>query len=277
MMRTINIKGTPLDISSPIVMGILNITPDSFSDGGKYISIDAAINRAKQIIKEGAKIIDIGGYSTRPGANVVSLQEELDRVLPIIQQITSRFDVVISVDTFRSQVAKAAVQFGASIINDISAGHDDHAMIDTVAKLGVPYIAMHKKGSPKTMQRNPTYVDVLGEVVNYLVKVKQKCDDAGIQDLIIDPGFGFGKTIQHNYVLLEHLNQVSQLNIPILVGLSLKSMIHKVLLIDPSEAQSGTTFLHAFALNGGANILRVHHVKEAVECVKLFNYMRQIR
>ncbi len=276
-MRTINIKGTPLDISSPIVMGILNITPDSFSDGGKYISIDAAINRAKQIIKEGAKIIDIGGYSTRPGANVVSLQEELDRVLPIIQQITSRFDVVISVDTFRSQVAKAAVQFGASIINDISAGHDDHAMIDTVAKLGVPYIAMHKKGSPKTMQLNPTYVDVVGEVVNYLVKVKQKCDDAGIQDLIIDPGFGFGKTIHHNYVLLEHLNQVSQLNIPILVGLSLKSMIHKVLLIDPSEAQSGTTFLHAFALNGGVNILRVHHVKEAVECVKLFNYMRQIR
>lgn len=276
-MRTINIKGTPLDISSPIVMGILNITPDSFSDGGKYISIDAAINRAKQIIKEGAKIIDIGGYSTRPGANVVSLQEELDRVLPIIQQITSRFDVVISVDTFRSQVAKAAVQFGASIINDISAGHDDHAMIDTVAKLGVPYIAMHKKGSPKTMQLNPTYVDVVGEVVNYLVKVKQKCDDAGIQDLIIDPGFGFGKTIQHNYVLLEHLNQFSQLNLPILVGLSLKSMIHKVLLIDPSEAQSGTTFLHAFALNGGVNILRVHHVKEAVECVKLFNYMRQIR
>jgi dihydropteroate synthase len=258
-------------------MGILNITPDSFSDGGKYISIDAAINRAKQIIKEGAKIIDIGGYSTRPGANVVSLQEELDRVLPIIQQITSRFDVVISVDTFRSQVAKAAVQFGASIINDISAGHDDHAMIDTVAKLGVPYIAMHKKGSPKTMQLNPTYVDVVGEVVNYLVKVKQKCDDAGIQDLIIDPGFGFGKTIQHNYVLLEHLNQFSQLNLPILVGLSLKSMIHKVLLIDPSEAQSGTTFLHAFALNGGVNILRVHHVKEAVECVKLFNYMRQIR
>lgn len=276
-MRTINIKGTPLDISSPIVMGILNITPDSFSDGGKYISIDAAINRAKQIIKEGAKIIDIGGYSTRPGANVVSLQEELDRVLPIIQQITSRFDVVISVDTFRSQVAKAAVQFGASIINDISAGHDDHAMIDTVAKLGVPYIAMHKKGSPKTMQLNPTYVDVVGEVVNYLVKVKQKCDDAGIQDLIIDPGFGFGKTIHHNYVLLEHLNQFSQLNLPILVGLSLKSMIHKVLLIDPSEAQSGTTFLHAFALNGGVNILRVHHVKEAVECVKLFNYMRQIR
>lgn len=270
MKRTINLKEKKLDVSSPIVMGILNVTPDSFSDGGKYVFADDAVRRAVQMVKEGASIIDIGGYSSRPGAKDVSEQEEMDRVIPIIERITQEMDVPISVDTFRSHVADESIKVGASIVNDISAGSDDVNMIPTVAKHNVPFIAMHKQGQPSNMQNNPQYSNVMEEVYSYLKQVIDKCKSAGIEDVIIDPGFGFGKSISHNYMLLNHLSEFQSLNVPILIGISRKSMIYKSLNIDVKDALNGTTFLHAFSLNNGANILRVHDVKEAVECTELY-------
>ncbi|MCH1472580.1 MAG: dihydropteroate synthase [Bacteroidia bacterium] len=270
MKRTINLKEKKLDVLSPIVMGILNVTPDSFSDGGKYVFADDAVRRAVQMVKEGASIIDIGGYSSRPGAKDVSEQEEMDRVIPIIERITQEMDVPISVDTFRSHVADESIKVGASIVNDISAGSDDVNMIPTVAKHNVPFIAMHKQGQPSNMQNNPQYSNVLEEVHSYLKQVIDRCKSAGIEDVIIDPGFGFGKSISHNYMLLSHLSEFRSLNVPILIGISRKSMIYKSLNIDVKDALNGTTFLHAFSLNNGANILRVHDVKEAVECTELY-------
>jgi dihydropteroate synthase len=270
MKRTINIKEKKLDVSSPIVMGILNVTPDSFSDGGKYVFADDAVRRAVQMVKEGASIIDIGGYSSRPGAKDVPEQEEMDRVIPIIERITQEMDVPISVDTFRSHVADESIKVGASIVNDISAGSEDVNMIPTVAKHNLPFIAMHKQGQPSDMQINPQYSNVLEEVHSYLKQVIDKCKSAGIEDVIIDPGFGFGKSISHNYMLLSHLSEFRSLNVPILIGISRKSMIYKSLNIDVKDALNGTTFLHAFSLNNGANILRVHDVKEAVECTELY-------
>lgn len=270
MKRTINIKEKKLDVSSPIVMGILNITPDSFSDGGKYVFADDAVRRANQMVKERASIIDIGGYSSRPGAKDVSEQEEMDRVVPIIERITQELDIPISVDTFRSQVADESIKAGASIVNDISAGSDDVNMIPTVAKHNVPFIAMHKQGHPSDMQINPQYSNVLEEVYSHLKQVIDKCKSAGIEDVIIDPGFGFGKSVSHNYMLLGHLIEFKSLNVPILIGISRKSMIYKSLDIDVKDALNGTTFLHAFSLKNGANILRVHDVKEAVECTELY-------
>jgi dihydropteroate synthase len=270
MKRTINIKEKKLDVSSPIVMGILNVTPDSFSDGGKYVFADDAVRRAVQMVKEGASIIDIGGYSSRPDAKDVPEQEEMDRVIPIIERITQEMDVPISVDTFRSHVADESIKVGASIVNDISAGSEDVNMIPTVAKHNLPFIAMHKQGQPSDMQINPQYSNVLEEVHSYLKQVIDKCKSAGIEDVIIDPGFGFGKSISHNYMLLSHLSEFRSLNVPILIGISRKSMIYKSLNIDVKDALNGTTFLHAFSLNNGANILRVHDVKEAVECTELY-------
>ena len=270
MKRTINIKEKKLDVSSPIVMGILNVTPDSFSDGGKYVFADDAVRRAVQMVKEGASIIDIGGYSSRPGAKDVPEQEEMDRVIPIIERIIQEMDVPISVDTFRSHVADESIKVGASIVNDISAGSEDVNMIPTVAKHNLPFIAMHKQGQPSDMQINPQYSNVLEEVHSYLKQVIDKCKSAGIEDVIIDPGFGFGKSISHNYMLLSHLSEFRSLNVPILIGISRKSMIYKSLNIDVKDALNGTTFLHAFSLNNGANILRVHDVKEAVECTELY-------
>ncbi len=270
MKRTINIKEKKLDVSSPIVMGILNVTPDSFSDGGKYVFADDAVRRAVQMFREGARIIDIGGYSSRQGAKDVSEQEEMDRVIPIIERITQEMDIPISVDTFRSHVADESINVGASIVNDISAGSEDVNMIPTVAKHNLPFIAMHKQGQPSDMQINPQYSNVLEEVHSYLKQVIDKCKSAGIEDVIIDPGFGFGKSISHNYMLLSHLSEFRSLNVPILIGISRKSMIYKSLNIDVKDALNGTTFLHAFSLNNGANILRVHDVKEAVECTELY-------
>ena len=270
MKRTINIKEKKLDVLSPIVMGILNVTPDSFSDGGKYVFADDAVRRANQMAKEGASIIDIGGYSSRPGAKDVSEQEEMDRVIPIIERITQEMDIPISVDTFRSHVADESIKAGASIVNDISAGGDDVNMIPTVAKHNVPFIAMHKQGHPSDMQINPQYSNVLEEVYSHLKQVIDKCKSAGIEDVIIDPGFGFGKSVSHNYMLLGHLSEFKSLNVPILIGISRKSMIYKSLDIDVKDALNGTTFLHAFSLKNGANILRVHDVKEAVECTELY-------
>jgi dihydropteroate synthase len=273
MKRSIHIKGTVLDLSRPVVMGILNVTPDSFSDGGKYHTVNAALTQAHQMINAGAGIIDVGGYSSKPGAADVSLQEELDRVIPIIQKLTNTVDIPISIDTFRSKVAIAAVQAGACIVNDISAGDDDEDMVLSVAALGVPYIMMHKQGKSKTMQNNPQYVDVVQDVFEYLLAKKESCRKAGIHDLIIDPGFGFGKTVEHNYALLRQLKVFNNLELPLLVGLSRKSMIYNFLGTDAHNALNGTSFLHSFALQNGANLLRVHDVKEAVECIKLFEKM----
>ena len=274
MKRSINIKGTLLDLTTPQVMGILNVTPDSFSDGGRYSSVDDAVRNAFKMAVAGASIIDVGGYSSRPGAAEVSVQEEMDRVLPVIERLSKKVDAFISIDTFRSQVAAAAVKAGAHIVNDISAGDDDADMLKTVAQLGVPYIAMHKQGLPSTMQNNPTYENVVGEVLNYLqAKIKQ-CNEAGIEQVIVDPGFGFGKTLEHNYALLRELPQLNVLEVPILVGVSRKSMIYRLLENTPADALNGTTFLHAFALQAGASILRVHDVKEAVECVSLFEALK---
>jgi len=275
MKRTINIKEKKLDVSSPIVMGIINVTPDSFSDGGKYVFADDAVRRAVQMFREGARIIDIGGYSSRPGAKDVSEQEEMDRVIPIIERITQEMDIPISVDTFRSHVADESIKFGASIVNDISAGSDDVNMIPTVAKHNVPFIAMHKQGQPSNMHINPQYSNVLEEVYSYLKQVIYKCKSAGIEDVIVDPGFGFGKTTTHNFKLLNHLNEFKSLNVPLLIGVSRKSMIYKTLGITVQDALNGTTFLHAFSLNKGANILRVHDVKEAVECLRLFDQIKK--
>ena len=274
MKRSIHIKGTELDLRRPMVMGILNVTPDSFSDGGKYDTVNTALTQAHKMINDGAGIIDVGGYSSKPGAADVSVQEELDRVIPIIEKLANTVDIPISIDTFRSKVAIAAVQAGAWIVNDISAGDDDEDMIPSVAALGVPYIMMHKQGKSKTMQNNPQYLEVVQDVFDYLLAKNEECRMAGINDLIIDPGFGFGKTLEHNYTLLKQLKVFNSLEIPLMVGLSRKSMIYNFLGTDASNALNGTSFLHSFALQNGANLLRVHDVKEAVECVKLFEKMR---
>ena len=274
MKRSIHIKGTELDLRRPMVMGILNVTPDSFSDGGKYDTVNTALTQAHKMINDGAGIIDVGGYSSKPGAADVSVQEELDRVIPIIEKLANTVDIPISIDTFRSKVAIAAVQAGACIVNDISAGDDDEDMIPSVATLGVAYIMMHKQGKSKTMQNNPQYLEVVQDVFDYLLAKNEQCRMAGINDLIIDPGFGFGKTLEHNYTLLKQLKVFNSLEIPLMVGLSRKSMIYNFLGTDASNALNGTSFLHSFALQNGANLLRVHDVKEAVECVKLFEKMR---
>ena len=274
MKRSINIKGTALDLSIPKVMGILNVTPDSFSDGGQFSSVETALNQAVRMQEEGASIIDVGGYSSRPGADDVTVQEEIDRVSPVIEKIAKESEIYISIDTFRAEVARQAIRAGAHIINDISAGEDDNTMLSTVSALGVPYIAMHKQGVPLTMQVNPNYDDVVNEVYGYLKSKVLECRSAGIADIIIDPGFGFGKTIEHNFQLLSSLSKFQEIDVPLLAGISRKSTIYKTLDVLPNEAVNGTTFLHAFALLGGANILRVHDVKEAMECTKLWNRMK---
>jgi dihydropteroate synthase len=254
-------------------MGILNVTPDSFSDGGRFSNLYDAILQGEKMVNEGAEILDIGGYSSRPGAAEVSLQEELDRVMPVVEKLVSVTNAILSIDTFRSKVARSAIEAGAHLVNDISAGDDDDKMLATVAKLGVPYIAMHKKGLPKTMQDNPEYGDVVAEVYSYLEQKVKQCNDAGIKDVVIDLGYGFGKSIEHNYELLRRLAEFKEIGVPILTGVSRKSMIFRALDINASEALNGTSFLHAFAFQGGTNILRVHDVKEAMECVKLWERM----
>lgn len=267
---SINCKGQLLSLHTPAVMGILNITPDSFFDGGKFNSIDFAIKQTEKMLNEGASIIDIGGYSSRPGADNIEAQEELDRVIPVIEKINKTFkEVIISIDTFRAKVALEAVNAGASIVNDISAGDDDPDMITTIAALGVPYIAMHKQGNSKTMQLNPKYNDVTTDVLDYFIKKIQLLRQAGIKDVIIDPGFGFGKNREHNYSLLKNLDAFKMLDCPILAGMSRKRMINEVLNISSIDALNGTTVVNTIALLNGANILRVHDVKEAVEAVKI--------
>ena len=269
-MSTINCKGTLIDLSTPKVMGIVNVTPDSFFDGGKLTNSDEIVVQVEKMLQDGATFIDLGGYSSKPGAEFVSETEELNRVVPIVKLLVEKFpDILLSIDTFRSEVAKQTVENGAAIINDISAGLLDEKMLETVAKLQVPYIMMHMKGTPKTMQSLANYDDLLKEMNFYFSERIAKARSFGLNDIIIDPGFGFAKTLEHNYELLQNLELLQFHELPILAGISRKSMIYKTLETSPEDALNGTTFLHAFCLQKGANILRVHDVKEAVECVKL--------
>lgn len=272
---SINIKGELFLFDRPKVMGIINVTPDSFFDGGQYNNVDSALKQAEKHLTEGADFLDIGGFSSRPGADDVSFNEELKRVIAPIEAIAKEFPkAIISIDTFRSKVAESAINSGAHIVNDISAGEDDAAMFEMVAKLQVPYIIMHKQGSPKTMQQNPEYSNVVVDVAKYLSQRILKLNELGVNDIIADPGFGFGKTVEHNYDLLNQLDHFHHLDVPILAGVSRKSMINKVLGTKPENALNGTTVLNTIAVQKGAHILRVHDVKEAVQAVKLLDMMK---
>lgn len=271
---TINCRGTLLDLSSPVVMGILNITPDSFYEGSRMRTEHQVRTQVEQMLEEGAQIIDIGGASSRPGADFVSVEEELNRVIPIIKVLNKHYpEALLSIDTYRAKVAKESIDSGIHLINDISASSMDEGLLDVVAAGKVPYVLMHMKGTPQDMQEAPHYDSVVVEVFDFLVKKIALLKSKGIQDVILDPGFGFGKTIAHNYQLLNHLSVYKALGMPILAGLSRKSMIWKVLKNTPQEALHGTTALHVIALQNGANILRVHDVRPAVEAIQLMNVL----
>ena len=275
-MFTLNCKGKLLIVDKPLVMGIINATPDSFYEGSRFSATDKILSQAEKMIVEGADIIDIGGQSTRPGSEAVSEEEELKRVIDGIEAIHYHFpNTVISIDTYYSVVAKKSIQAGASMVNDISAGDIDKQMIPTVADLQTPYIAMHMKGTPATMQQNLKYDNVIREMIDFFIRKKDDCKKAGIHDVIIDPGFGFSKTINHNLELLNSLSAFKMLDAPILVGVSRKSSIYKTLGITAGEALNGTTVLNTIALINGANILRVHDVKEAKEVIKLWSMVRE--
>lgn len=266
----INCKGNLIDLSSPKVMGILNLTPDSFYDGGKYKNTQQALNRVEEMLNDGASFIDVGAYSSRPSAAHISEDEELKRLMPILGELTKNFpEIILSVDTFRAKIAKQAVEAGASIINDISAGNLDEDMFQTIADCQVPYIMMHMKGNPQTMKQHCEYKDLLQEVNFYFSEKIKKARAIGINDCIIDPGFGFAKNIPQNFELLRQLDQLQFHEVPILVGVSRKSMIYSLLSSTPEKALNGTTVLNTIALQKKANILRVHDVKEAVEVVQL--------
>ncbi len=269
---TINCKGNLIDISTPKIMGILNVTPNSFYDGGKYKSETEILYQVEVMLNEGATFIDLGAYSSKPNADFVSEQEEVDRIIPVITLILRHFpDTIISVDTFRSEVAKKAIESGAAIINDISAGVLDDKMLETIAKYNVPYIMMHLRGTPQTMQSLNQYENIVKEMLFYFSEKVARARSYGINDLIVDPGFGFAKNIDQNYEVLQKLELFKVLELPILVGLSRKSMIYKLLNTNPQEALNGTTVLNTIALSKGATILRVHDVKEAAECIALYN------
>lgn len=269
-MGSINCIGTLIDLSAPKVMGILNCTPDSFFDGGKYQDSSAIVNQVEKMLSEGATFIDVGAYSSRPGAKHISEEEELNRILSIIKLLISEFSsVLISVDTFRSNVAEQCIHNGACIVNDISGGEMDSNMFSTVAKLQVPYILMHMKGTPQNMQQNPTYTNVVNDLRYYFSKKIAELRKLGVNDIITDVGFGFGKTTEHNYQLLKNLALFKNLETPLLIGLSRKGMLYKPLGITAETALNATTAANTVALLNGASILRVHDVKEAVEAVKI--------
>jgi len=251
-------------------MGILNVTPDSFFDGGKYRDEKAIVIKVSKMLQEGATFIDVGAYSSRPGADAITEEEELQRILPVVNLLLKEFpNILLSIDTFRSRIAAECIALGAALINDISAGTLDQEMLSVVAKYKVPYIMMHIKGNPQNMRSNTTYQNLIGEMRYYFSERVEAARALGIHDIIIDPGFGFAKTRVQNFKILKNLNLFQSINLPILVGLSRKSMIYKTLDIDSQTALNGTTALNMIALNQGANILRVHDVKEAIECVKL--------
>ncbi len=267
---TLNCRGHLLDLSRPVVMGIINLTPDSFYADSRRQTTLQVLARAEQMLNEGASILDLGAQSTRPGAAAITVEEELSRLLEPLHALCSRFpEVPVSVDTFYSRVAIASVEAGAGLINDISAGSRDPEMFPTIARLGVPYILMHAKGTPATMQAEPAYRSVTEEVFDFLKEKMEQLQELGAADLLVDPGFGFGKTAEHNFSLLHHLADFQLLGRPVVAGVSRKSMIHKTLHIKPEEALNGTTVLHTLALLNQANILRAHDVKQAVETIQL--------
>lgn len=269
---TINCKGQLIDLSTPKVMGILNVTPNSFFDGGKYKNESEIRSQVEKMLNDGATFIDIGAYSSKPNADFVSEAEELNRIVPIVNLILEHFpETLISIDTFRSEVAMACIENGAALINDISAGNLDDKMLETIAKYNVPYIMMHMRGTPQTMQTMTNYENIVKEILFYFSEKIAKARSLGINDLIIDPGFGFAKTAEQNYEVLQKFDLFSMLELPILAGFSRKSMIYKPLNSNAESALNGTTTLNTIGLIKGAKILRVHDVKEAMECVTLYN------
>jgi dihydropteroate synthase len=268
--RTLNCGNNVLIIDKPLVMGILNLTPDSFFDGGYYTNTDSCISQTEKMIAEGASIIDLGAVSTRPGADFVSEKEEISRLIPVLEVLVNRYPkMTFSVDTFRSHVVKLAANAGSGIINDISGGSMDAELLKTVGETGLPYILMHIQGTPQTMQLNPEYENVTDSVCGFFQQKLNEAAEAGIKEIILDPGFGFGKTIEHNYQLLKELATFKQFGCPVLVGLSRKSMIYKLLNITPADSLPATTALNLLAILNGTDILRVHDVKEAVQVLKL--------
>ena len=277
-MNNFKINGKNIDLSTAIVMGILNVTDDSFYDGGRYLSSDTILAKVEQMLSEGATIIDIGAQSSRPGAKAIDAQLEKERLVSVIRSVKQHFpSVIISVDTYRAEIAKACVEVGADIINDISAGNLDDKMLDVVVDLNIPYIMMHMQGTPEHMQNNPTYSDINTQVFSFFKQKIETLKQKGFEKIIIDPGFGFGKALEHNYELLSGLHELKKLGSPILVGLSRKSMIYKLLDNNPTEALNGTTAVNVIALLSGASILRVHDVKEAIECIKIVNFAKSCK
>lgn len=275
---TINVKNKILDLADPQIMGIINLTPDSFFDGGRYNVHEKALERADILLKEGAAILDVGAYSSRPGAFEVSEQEEIDRLIPFIENLIKVHpDAVISIDTFRALVAKNAIEAGASLINDISGGSLDPNMFQTVGKLQVPYILMHMRGTPETMQSLTEYEDIIADISTYFISRIHKLREFGVKDIILDPGFGFSKTIEQNYELLDRFNEFLPLQLPLLGAISRKSMIYKVLKTNPNHALNGTTVLNTILLLKGANIIRVHDVIQAKEVTLLIKKLKENR
>lgn len=271
----LNVRGNLLDLSQPRIMGILNVTPDSFFDGGQYLSTDAVVAQAEKMLLAGATFIDVGGYSTRPGAEVVTIEEEIKRVVPAIRRIMKVFpQALLSIDTFRSEVAKAAIAEGACIINDVSGGEADAQMFATAGALKVPYILMHMRGTPQTMNQQTDYQNILKEMAEYFQQRILSLEQHGVKDIILDPGIGFAKTVQQNFELLHHLKYFRIFNQPLLVGVSRKSLIWRTLKITPEEALNGTSVLNTVALMKGASILRVHDVKEAMETIQLIQALK---
>lgn len=272
---TINCNGNLIDLTIPKVMGILNLTPDSFYDGGSYKDETDIVSKVEKMLTDGATFIDVGAYSSRPNAINISVNEEINRIVPVVQLLVKKFPgILLSIDTFRSAVAKACLENGAALINDISAGSLDDKMMNVIAEYKVPYIMMHMRGTPETMQQLTEYTNVTLDVKQYFAKKLAQARALGIVDLVIDPGFGFAKTTEQNFNVLQNLDLFKTMNVPILAGLSRKSMIYKTLDTTASNALNGTTALNTIALTKGANILRVHDVKEALECITLFTALK---
>ncbi|WP_150451945.1 dihydropteroate synthase [Arenibacter lacus] len=272
---TINCKGNLVDLSTPKVMGILNVTPDSFYDGGRYKNEDEIKTQVGKMLQEGATFIDLGAYSSRPGALHIGEEEELQRILPIVELLVATFpNILLSIDTFRSKVAHECILAGAALINDISAGSLDPKMMATVASHQVPFILMHTKGNPRNMAQQTDYQDLLGDILYYFSEKILLARQEGINDLIIDPGFGFAKTLEQNYEVMQKMELFHQLELPLLTGISRKSMIYKLLNTTPQEALNGSTALNMFALSKQSHILRVHDVKEAMECITIYNALQ---
>ena len=274
--NSINLNGRLLDLSQPVVMGIINVTPDSFFDGGKYKTEKKVVKRAEEILEQGGAVIDIGAVSTKPGSEGISTKDEIERLLPAVKAVKKEFpNAFISIDTYRSWVAlKIIEECGPCMVNDVSGGNFDDHMFDTIGKLGVPYVLMHMQGTPLKMQQNPEYSDIIRDISMFFTEQVKKLTKAGVKDVIIDPGFGFGKNLDHNYELLNRLDSFKVFQLPLMVGVSRKSMICKLLNIKPDDALNGTSVVNTLALMGGADILRVHDVSEAVEAVRILNMVR---